>query len=84
VSRIIPVSLVARLLVERPDSRGSIPGCGGGDFYVTVSCSTLPPLQWAWAVTNRAWTYNFSRFKGFLKMPTFAKIGNTTPVIYEA
>lgn len=32
VSGIIPVSLVARLLVERPDIRGSIPGWGGGIF----------------------------------------------------
>lgn len=61
MSRIIPVIVVARLLVERPDSRGSIPG-RWGNFYVTVSRSTLPPLQWAWAVTSGSWTYYSSRF----------------------
>lgn len=61
MSRIIPVSVVARLSVERPDNRGSIPGWWG-NFYVTVSRSNLPPLQWVWAVTNETWTYDTSRF----------------------
>ena len=51
MSQIVPVTAVTRLWVERPDSRGSIPGWWG-NFYLTVNRSTLPPLQWAWAVTN--------------------------------
>ena len=83
MSRIIPVTVVARLLVERPDSRGSIPGWRG-NFYVTVGRSNLPPLQWAWAVTNEVWTYHSSRFNFCLTTSMFAKTGNTAPVIHVA
>jgi hypothetical protein len=41
VSRIIPVSVVAWLLVERPDSRGSIPGWWGNFMSLLVALLCL-------------------------------------------
>jgi hypothetical protein len=80
-SRIIPVSVVARLSVERPDSRGSIPGWWG-NCYVTVSRSNLPPLQWAWALQMKLGPTTHLVLIFCLTTSTFAKTGNTAPVIH--